>query len=159
MTITDPTTLRSADGDAPVQHPLASLSAPEFDRIRDIVTGFDDFTETTRFAYVGLEEPHKRAVLAWQAGDGPLPERLARVMLLDMATGRSTDNVVSIDSGSLLSTVVLDGSRGQLPILIEEFDAIAEIVAEDEGWVAALAARGCTVDEVKVVPLSAGFYD
>jgi primary-amine oxidase len=159
MTITDPTTLRSTDGDTPVQHPLASLSAPEFDRIRDIVTGFDDFTETTRFAYVGLEEPHKRAVLAWQAGDGPLPERLARVMLLDMATGRSTDNVVSIDSGSLLSTVVLDGSRGQLPILIEEFDAIAEIVAEDEGWVAALAARGCTVDEVKVVPLSAGFYD
>ena len=159
MTITDPTTMRDADGDTPVQHPLASLSAPEFDRIRDIVTGFDDFTETTRFAYVGLEEPHKRAVLAWQAGDGPLPERLARVMLLDMATGRSTDNVVSIDSGSLLSTVVLDGSRGQLPILIEEFDAIAEIVAEDEGWVAALAARGCTVDEVKVVPLSAGFYD
>ena len=140
-------------------HPLASLTAPEFEAIRDIVTATADFTATTRFAYVGLEEPHKREVLAWQAGSGPLPDRRARVMLLDMATGRSTDTIVSITAGALVSTSVLDGSRGQLPVLLEEFEAIADIVAADPRWVDALAARGTTVDQVVVVPLSAGYYD
>ncbi|NQX35218.1 primary-amine oxidase [Herbiconiux sp. VKM Ac-2851] len=161
MTIVE-TDLAAADPTTP-PHPLASLAADEFTRIRDLVTALPDFTATTRFAYVGLDEPHKREVLAWQDGEGPLPERRARVMLLDMATGRSTDNVVSIGSaeapGALLSTVVLDGSRGQLPVLIEEFEAIADIVAADERWVAALSRRGLTVQNVICVPLSAGYYD
>jgi len=140
-------------------HPLASLTAAEFTAIRDIVSAAPDFTATTRFAYVGLDEPHKRDVLAWEAGDGELPDRRARVMLLDMATGRSTDNVVSISGGEVISTAVLDGSTGQLPVLIEEFDAIAEIVADDERWVAALDRRGLTVENVICVPLSAGYYE
>ena len=142
-----------------LQHPLANLSAAEITRIRDIVSAEESFTETTRFAFVGLDEPHKWEVLAWQEGDGPLPERRARVMLLDMATGYSTDNLVSIDAGAVLSTSVLDGSAGQLPVLIEEFDAVADIVAEDPRWVEALIKRGTTVDQVKCVPLSAGHYD
>ncbi len=154
MTITEPTVPATS-----TTHPLASLTAPEITRIRDVVTAQPDWTDTTRFAYVGLAEPHKRDVLAWQAGTGAVPERCARVMLLDMATGRSTDNVVSIDGGTVLRTDVLDGSRGQLPVLIEEFDAVGEIAAADERWVAALAARGLTVEEVKCVPLSAGYYD
>ncbi len=153
MTLTEPTVPATS-----TVHPLASLTAQEITRIRDVVTAQQDWTDTTRFAYVGLAEPHKREVLAWQAGTGPAPDRCARVMLLDMATGRSTDNVVSIDAGTVLRTDVLDGSRGQLPVLIEEFDAVGEIAAADERWVAALAARGLTVDEVKCVPLSAGYY-
>ncbi len=140
-------------------HPLGSLTAPEFEAIRDIVTAAPDFTETTRFAYVGLEEPHKREVLSWQAGDGLLPDRRARVMLLDMATGRSTDNIVSLAGAEILSTSVLDGSNGQLPVLLEEFEAIGDIVAADQRWVDALTARGTSVDQVVVVPLSAGYYD
>lgn len=153
MTITEPTAT------ATTTHPLASLTADEITTIRDVVTAQPDWTATTRFAYVGLEEPHKRDVLAWQAGDGPLPDRVARVMLLDMATGRSTDGTVSITDRVVLTTAVLDGSRGQLPVLIEEFDAVGEIAATDERWVAALAKRGLTVDEVKCVPLSAGYYE
>jgi primary-amine oxidase len=160
MTIAD-LDLTTADAAEPAGalHPLASLTAEEITRIRDVVSAAPDFTETTRFAYVGLDEPHKREVLAWQNGDGPLPDRRARVMLLDMATGRSTDNVVSLSAGSMVSTTVLDGSAGQLPVLIEEFDAIAGIVAEDAGWVAALERRGLTVEEVICAPLSAGYYD
>lgn len=139
--------------------PLASLAPSEFEDVRDIITAASWFTDSTRFAYVGLEEPHKNEVLAFQAGDGPLPERRARVMALDMATGHSTDSVVSLSLGSIESTHVLDGSRGQLPILIEEFEAIGAIVAEDPRWVEALAARGCTVESVMCVPLSAGYYD
>jgi primary-amine oxidase len=158
MTITDLDLLTTRPVDAP-GHPLGSLTAAEFETIRDIVTAGAGFTETTRFAYVGLQEPHKRDVLAWQAGGGMLPDRRARVLLLDMATGHSTDNVVSLPGREILSTAVLDGSTGQLPILLEEFDAIAGIVAEDPRWVEALAKRGTTVDAVMVVPLSAGYYD
>ena len=88
-----------------------------------------------------------------------LPERRARVMLLDMATGYSTDVIVSIDAGAVLSTTVLDGSAGQLPILIEEFDAVADIVNADPRWAAALERRGTTADDVKCVPLSGGHYN
>ncbi len=157
MTITDPTTV-TTDA-ATTAHPLGSLTPDEFTAVRDLVTAQPDWTDTTRFAYVGLEEPPKHEVLAWQAGDGPLPDRTARVMLLDMATGRSTDRVVSITTGAVLRTDVLDGSRGQLPVLIEEFDAVGEIANADERWVAALAKRGLSADEVKCVPLSAGYYD
>jgi len=158
MTLTDLTD-SALTPPADAAHPLSSLDATEFVAIRNVITAMDDFTPTTRFVYVGLQEPHKRDVLAWQAGAAERPDRCARVMLLDMATGRSTDNVVSIGSAEVLSTAVLDGSTGQLPVLIAEFDAIAGIVAEDPRWVAALAARGTSVDEVVVVPLSAGFYD
>lgn len=158
MTITDLDLLTTRPVDAP-GHPLSSLTAAEFETIRDIVTAGTGFTETTRFAYVGLQEPHKREVLAWQAGEREVPDRRARVLLLDMATGHSTDNVVSLPGRVLLSSTVLDGSTGQLPILLEEFDAIAGIVAEDPRWVEALARRGTTVGEVMVVPLSAGYYD
>ncbi|KQP02033.1 tyramine oxidase [Leifsonia sp. Leaf264] len=141
------------------QHPLGSLTSAEIVRIRDTVTAASDFTSTTRFAYVGLEEPHKAEVLAWQAGDAELPDRRARVMLLDMATGRSTDNVVSITTGEFLSTVELDGSHGQLPVLVEEFDAVGEIVSADERWLAALATRGIDPATIIYVPLSAGYYE
>jgi primary-amine oxidase len=159
MTITDLDLSTVAPTPGEPEHPLSSLNAAEFTAVRDIVTASSTFTDTTRFVYVGLEEPHKRGVLAWQAGTGALPERRVRVMLLDMSTGLSTDNVVSLVTGDIVKTAVLDGSTGQLPVLIAEFDAIAGIVSEDPRWVAALEARGTSVAEVVVVPLSAGFYD
>jgi primary-amine oxidase len=158
MSITD---IQTSTGyiapDAPV-HPLSSLSVAEIEAVRSIVLNRPDFAATTRFAYVGLEEPAKGEVLAWEAGDGALPDRRARVQLLDMATGRSTDSVVSIATGETLSSHVLDGSAGQLPILDAEFEDVGLILAEDEGWIAALAARGLTIDQVVAVPLSAGHY-
>ena len=138
--------------------PLSSLNADEFERIRDILSAEPTFTPTTRFAYVGLEEPHKRDVLAHRGGNGPRPERLARVMLLDMATGASTDNVVSLDEARVVSTAAIDPAEGQAPILLEEFDDIAGIVAGDPRWVQALADRGTTPEDVMCVPLSAGSY-
>ncbi|HWI31215.1 MAG TPA: primary-amine oxidase [Microbacterium sp.] len=158
MTITDiqaPTGYAAPPAPA---HPLASLSTAEIEAVRTVALGFEAFADTVRFAYVGLEEPAKSDVLAWEAGIGPLPDRRARVQLLDMATGRSTDTVLSLATGALVSQNVLDGSTGQLPILDAEFEDVGLILAEDERWIAALAARGLTVDEVVAVPLSAGHY-
>ena len=157
MTMTEATAADLTNSTAP--HPLSSLTAQEITAVREIAAALDTFTATTRFAYMGVDEPHKSEVLAWEAGEGQLPDRLVRVFLLDMATGRSSDCVVSLTTGGLVSEHVLDGSAGQLPVLIEEFDAVGEIVAEDPRWVEALAKRGLTTEEVVCVPLSAGSYD
>ncbi len=142
----------------PPAHPLSSLSVAEVEAVRHVAMGFEGFSETTRFAYVGLEEPPKGEVLAWKAGEAPLPDRCARVQLLDMATGHSTDSIVSLTTGETVSHIVLDGTNGQLPILDAEFDDIGAIANDDQGWVDALAARGLTTAEVVIVPLSAGNY-
>lgn len=140
-------------------HPLASLSAAELEAVRGIVLAELAPSETTRFAYVGLEEPHKAEVLAWQAGGAPLPERRARVQLLDLSTGDSIDAIVSLDAAAVTQQTVLDPAQGRLPILDAEFELVAEIAKADAGWIAALAARGLSVDEVVLVPLSAGSYE
>ncbi|MFT4305307.1 MAG: primary-amine oxidase [Microbacterium sp.] len=138
-------------------HPLASLTAAEIDAVRGIVLALPTTGEATRFAYMGLEEPPKGEVLAWQHG-GVLPDRRARVQLLDMRTTASSDLVISLADGVIVSRTVIDGAAGQLPILDAEFEEVGVIANENAEWVAALAARGLTVDDVVLVPLSAGHY-
>lgn len=158
MTITAITTDTAFVPPAAPSHPLSSLSDGEIEAVRRMALHFEGFTTTTRFAYVGLEEPTKAEVLAWEAGGAALPDRRARVQLLDMATAHSTDTIVSIATGETISHHVLDGAHGQLAILDAEFEAVGEILAEDVDWIAALAARGLTLDNVVAVPLSAGHY-
>ncbi|MBA8815506.1 primary-amine oxidase [Microbacterium halimionae] len=157
MSITDIETAASYTAPAAPSHPLSSLSADEIDAVREITATLPEMGDRVRFAYVGLEEPPKADVGAWETG-GELPDRRARVQLLDMTTTRSVDAVVSITSGTVLSADVLDGTAGQLPILDAEFEEVGIIANADEGWLAALAGRGLTVDDVALVPLSAGHY-
>jgi primary-amine oxidase len=151
------TTASHTDRAAAHTHPLASLGTDEILAIRAAVLASPDATPSTRFAYVGLEEPDKSAVLAWEAG-GARPARRARVQLLDMRTGRSVDLVLDIATGSVVRRTELDGTDGQLPILDAEFEEVAVIANTSEEWVSALAARGLTPADVVLVPLSAGHY-
>ncbi|GAA4737199.1 primary-amine oxidase [Modestobacter marinus] len=138
-------------------HPLSRLSAAEFTAIRGIVADAGLVGERTKFVYVGLDEPHKDVVLAWQPGD-PI-ERRARVLLLDRATGNGADLTVSITAGLVESNTPIDALvDGQVPILDDEFKAIEPILAADERWVTAMAKRGLDVANVRSVPLSAGSY-
>jgi primary-amine oxidase len=149
MTLTAPT--------ATATHPLARLSADEVTAAREIVEAAGLLEDSTKFVYVGLDEPHKRDVLAWTPGQ-PV-ERRVRVLLLDRATGQGRDLTVSIPSRSVVRDVEIDGvADGQVPILDAEFEAIEPILAADERWVAAMAKRGLDVAEVRAVPLSAGSY-
>ncbi|GAA1465270.1 primary-amine oxidase [Microbacterium thalassium] len=158
MSITDTQTTAAFVTPPAPAHPLASLSAAEIEAVRAVVLGLPTTTDKTRFAYVGLEEPAKGEVLAWEAGDGPLPERRARVQLLEMTTAHSLDLIVSLATGEVLRETELDGTAGQLPIIDAEFEEVGVIANESEAWVAALANRGLTPDDVVLVPLSAGHY-
>jgi primary-amine oxidase len=138
-----------------IQHPLDPATADEYRAGRDILIADGLVGLTTRFAYYGLAEPPKQDVLT----AAPTDRRL-RAFLIDVVSGVSTDVVVSLTSGAVLSSKVLDPAvDGQLPILEEEFVTAEKIVHADEGWRAAMARRGLTdVTRIRACPLTAGSY-
>jgi primary-amine oxidase len=139
-------------------HPLELTSADEVDRVRTALADAGLLGETVRFAFFAPEEPPKDAVLAHRAGD-PVDRRF-RAVLLDLATGRSWDTVVSATRGEVDTARELDPPRdGQPPIIDSEFELIEDILGADERWLAALAKRGIEPAKVRAVPLSAGVYD
>lgn len=136
-------------------HPMDPLSAGEITAVRDHLVEEGRLGETVRVAYLSLKEPAK--ALLRNGGDVP---REARVILLDTATGSTADLIVSLTEGRIVAEADVDPALvGQAPVLFEEFDSIEAILAADEGWRAALAARGLTPDQVRVAPLSAGLFD
>lgn len=136
-------------------HPLDPVSADEYTAARAVLDDAGLLKPTTRFAYVGLEEPPKREVL-----DGTSTERRIRAYLIDVATGELADVVVSISRGEVIRQRKLDPARdGQLPILDEDFARVDEIVHADPEWQKAVLRRGVTdLSTVRVCPLTAGWY-
>ncbi|WP_251438485.1 primary-amine oxidase [Microbacterium sp. USTB-Y] len=136
-------------------HPLDPLSATEITAARDHLVAEGRLGESVRVAYLSLREPAKSVLRS----GGPVP-REARAILLDTATGATTDVLIDLRAGTTISAVDVDPAlSGQAPVLFEEFDAIEGILKADEGWRSALASRGLTPDDVRVAPLSAGIFD
>lgn len=139
-------------------HPLAAVTTAEIDQVREIVSDADLNTPSTRFVYVGLEEPDKSVVHAHEPGAAV--SRSFRVLLLDVETQSSFDVLVDLADRSVVRVTTLDTAlTGQLPVLDEEFELVEQLLASDERWLAALEARGLDVAEVRVAPLSAGVYE
>uniref|UniRef100_A0AAU2A6G9 Amine oxidase n=1 Tax=Streptomyces sp. NBC_00093 TaxID=2975649 RepID=A0AAU2A6G9_9ACTN len=140
-------------------HPLDSLAPVEIDTARRTLADAGLLTASTRFAYLGLEEPAKGDLLAHAPG---VPvDRRVRALLLDTdpAGGPARDVIVSVTHGRVDSQRALDAAvDGQLPVLDEEFGLVEEILAGDERWLAALRSRDLDVSRVRVAPLSAGVY-
>ncbi|MCX5535584.1 primary-amine oxidase [Streptomyces sp. NBC_00006] len=137
--------------------PLAPVTAEEIRAARNILSAADLLADTTRFAYLGLEEPAKEAL--FNGGTADAEWRRVRVLLQDTAGAPARDVVVSLTDGRVVSDRQLDPAKdGQLPVLEEEFGAVEEVLAKDERWLAALERRGLDVRKVRVAPLSAGVY-
>ena len=134
-------------------HPLSSLTGEEISMAHRILSEAGHVAETTRFVYVGLDEPDKGEVLA----GGPI-DRRARVLLLDVATGKALDTRISLGGGKVAEAVVVDNAAGQLPVLDEEFAVVGEILSDCPEWTDALATRGVDPTSVVYAPLSAGNY-
>ncbi|MGH3585954.1 MAG: primary-amine oxidase [Pseudonocardia sp.] len=149
------TTLEARSG---TTHPLEMTSAAEVDRARAALADAGLLGETVRFAFFAPEEPPKSEVLAHT--DDANVDRRFRAVLLDLATGRSVDTVVSATRGEVLSRREIDPPReGQPPIIDAEFEVIEDVLNASEEWTGALAARGIEPASVRAVPLSAGVYD
>ncbi|MEU6714335.1 primary-amine oxidase [Nonomuraea sp. NPDC046802] len=140
-------------------HPLDPLAAQEIDEVRRILTEAGLLNDTVRVAYLGLEEPPKAEVLAYEAGATP-PARRARAFLLDLATERSEDAIVSISDRAVDRRTPIDPvADGQVPMLDEEHALVRFVLREDPQWVEALERRGITDPAgVYLAALSAGHY-
>ncbi len=135
-------------------HPLDPATGAEFLAGREILAAGGLLGDSDRFAYYGLAEPPKDEVLAGR------PDRRLRAFLLDVATGRSADVVVSLGDGRVVSHRVLDtAADGQLPIINEEFGVVEDVVRADPEWRAAMARRGLTdVSKIRALPQTAGAF-
>ena len=144
--------------DVRTEHPLAMTTVEEVERVRTALADAGFLGDTVRFAFFLPEEPPKAEVLAFSEGD--VVDRRFRVALLDLASGRSWDTVVSATNGEVVSSRELDpATEGQPPIIDSEFMVVEEILNADAGWLAALEKRGIDPTLVRAAPLSAGVYD
>ncbi|MCF7548776.1 primary-amine oxidase [Pseudonocardia sp. WMMC193] len=137
-------------------HALAMTSAEEVAAVRRVLLDEGLLTETVRYTFFTPEEPPKADVLAgsgWSAA-----ERRFRVILLDIATGRSWD-VVASTTAVVSRREIEPAVDGQPPIIDTEFEMIEDILNGAPDWLAALESRGLDPAAVRAVPLSAGVYD
>lgn len=135
--------------------PFATLSEGELQEAAAILRRHGRLEESHRIAYIGLDEPDRREVLAGR----PVPRR-AHVQLLDVATGEARDISVDLDRGDLARDEQIDPVvSGQVPLLKEEHVLIRDLLATDERWLAALALRGIhDPATVALAGLSAGRF-
>lgn len=154
MTLTNART----DSDT-VEHVLASLTAAEISSTKEIVASCVDVDTHSRFVYVGLVEPTKTEVLDYEAGTGPRPDRVVRVMLLNVASGEARDLRVSLHTASVLQNDLIDGADGHLPLLEEEPWLVDPILRGDDEWCAAIEKRGLDPQKVIACALTPGYYE
>ncbi|MET0459075.1 MAG: primary-amine oxidase [Ilumatobacteraceae bacterium] len=151
----------TADAATGIGHPLDPLTADELLASRSILHREGLLGEHVRFALVQLVEPHKRDVLARQAGD-PI-ERRVFSLLLDVATGDVWEAVVSVTTGAVVSRTQVatkDSPYGQPGLVAGDLDTVAEVVKGDARWQAAMAERGIADhDHCVILPLTPGQFD
>jgi primary-amine oxidase len=135
-------------------HPLDPLTAIEIDSAAEVIRGTPGFGERTRFVSIALAEPLKSEVLAWRPGDQV--ERRAAIVLYDRATRTTTEAVVSVTRGEVLSsTVVPDVQPG---LMLEEAAACETAVKSDARWQAAMRRRGVEEPDLAMVDLCPSAY-
>jgi primary-amine oxidase len=136
-----------------VARTLATLTAGEIAANKAALEAAGLAGPQTHYSYVGLVEPDRRPL--FEAGSAT---RLVRSFLIDMTTGVSHDVTVDPAAGAVVQQRLLDPAvDGAVPVVLKEFGYVAEVVKEDERWIAAMAKRGLTdPDQLIVNPLSAG---
>lgn len=129
---------------AAIAHPLDPLSSDEYARTKDLLRAVGHVDESSRFTNLEILDPAKAAVLAWRPGDA-----ISRSAFAIVKQGpRTYEAVVDLTAGSVTSWTEVEGVQPSL--LQEEIIGVSEILAADEVFVAALAARGFAMDEVSV---------
>ena len=138
-----------------VDHPLTPLTPEEISAAVAIIRQEKSLESSFRFATVTLNEPAKATVLGFQPGDEI--EREAFVILLDNATAKTYEAVVSLGSSTLKSWEHIPGV--QPSIMLDEFVECEAAVKASQEFRDAIAKRGITdPDLVMVDPWSAGNY-
>src|SRR5580658_3672947 len=126
-------------------HPLSPLSEEEITSARKIV--FDSGlavipVEDLRFAYVGLFDPPKDLVRAFDRGESVVVDRRLRMVVLQGPEANVWETVVSVSRGVVDSWVEVRDVRPALQM--EEAIHVLAALYDHPDWVAALERRGIT---------------
>ena len=122
-------------------HPLDPLNADEFRAASGILTRDKGVGPGWRFASIEMVEPSKAAVKQFEA-DGTVPDRRARLVVLNRAENATYIAVVSLASDALLEyTHVPDV---QANFTVDEWEEADAMLRGNPDVVAALAKRGIT---------------
>lgn len=126
------------------------LTDEEIAAVARLVRAEDFAGDRIGFAAVFTDEPDKALVRA-----GVPVARRARAFVVDRSTGQTRDVRVDLDRGVVSSAAVV--SEGAAPILVQEFERVAELVKKDPRYRQALAKRGITdTSEIQVDPWCVG---
>ncbi len=144
----------------PVLHPLAPLSGDEIAAAREIIfaSGRGEVAnDALRFAYMGLCDPPKDLVRAFDRGDKVDIDRRVRVVVLQGPVADVTEVIVSVTRGEVDRWEVVPNVRP--PLQIEESILVLAALHEHPEWNAALDRRGI-VDRslVQIDPWPAGTF-
>lgn len=139
-------------------HPLSPLTVQEVDHLRSIIDREGLLTESTRFSYVALREPHKNDVLSWEPGVR-LPREVS-LLLTELSSLTIQDLVVDLDQQKIVQRRQIDAvAEGSAPSFDEDLEGADPIVKADDRWVEAVRQRGITdLDKVVIIGLSAGVF-
>jgi primary-amine oxidase len=133
-------------------HPLDALSVEEIATAVAVLQEAGDTDAATRFALIGLSEPDKGQVLAWQP-DQPFVRRAFIVA----RRGRTVyEGVVNLGERHVERWQAIPGV--QSAILVSEWQDAQTITTSDRGWQNAMRRRGYDPLEARVfcAPLAAG---
>ena len=139
-TTTTPATATAKPGEAAAPHPLDPLSADEIVRASAIAAAHYGSPPSLRFLLIAAQEPPKGAL-----DDAP---RSAELLCLDAESGLTTEVVVNLDAGSVVSARPRPGV--QPFALFEEYDRAEATIRADAGWRAAMAARGLSERQIEL---------
>ena len=144
----------------PAPHPHDPLTGAEIAAARAVLESAGLLGETVRVPMLLPDEATKDELAAWKPG-APIDRRVD-VTLLDTATGVTTDVIVSITRGEVLSAERLPNDAapyGQPQYLFEEYDRAETIVKNSPDWRAAMIRRGLEehIDLAFCSPLAPGY--
>jgi primary-amine oxidase len=143
-----------------LRHPLSPLDEGEIFEARRIVCESGLATippDDLRFAYVGLHDPSREAVHAFDLEGGPLPDRRLRMVVLQGPGSEVVEVTVSLTQGKVERWAEVHDVRPNLQV--EEAIAVIRALAVHPDWIAALARRGITdLSLVQVDPWPAGTF-
>ena len=142
------------------RHPLAPIDGDEIDAARRIVCDSGRLAvppEAVRFAYVGLCDPPKALVHAWDRGEEVATDRRLRLVLLQGPDAEVIEAIVSLTRDAVDRWVEVPDVRPALQI--EEAIGVLAALHQNPEWNAALERRGI-VDKslVQIDPWPAGNF-
>jgi primary-amine oxidase len=138
-----------------VRHPLDPLSAEEIRQAVTIIKEGGRSTPAMRFVSIGLHEPAKSVVEAFQPGQPIVRE--AFVVALEPGEHLTCEGVVSLTDAAVLSWRPVPGARA--PVTAGEYEEYQRVVKADARFREGLRKRGIEhPDQVLVEPWGIGTF-